>query len=271
MAEFLKQYGERRTGTNYLRTLLLANFSNVVPLMHVLGDKHSPPVDIGAYWRSHCHLPDADWQFVRAATFAAPAESTRAHDVIQERYLRAVAAPVARAVTSGRVGYVISVKEPAAWAASLAKYSGWLAWIDGRRQMAPRFAPELKAACVQFNANYRAWLALHERSGGRSVVIRHEDLLDRATDVLADLAERFSLERTFDEWKFPAGAALPADWDHSDPVMYGRQFDAGFYRRREYVAVLSEPLWAIVRATIDWDLAATLGYRRSAPQIETGG
>ena len=47
---FVKQYGERRTGTNFLRTLLTANYHTEV-LMHILGDKHSAPVPFDEYWR----------------------------------------------------------------------------------------------------------------------------------------------------------------------------------------------------------------------------
>jgi hypothetical protein len=257
---YLKQYGERRTGTNYLRTLLLVNVRDVVPLMHVLGDKHSPPVDLEACWESHRDSDDPEWRFVWSATYTAPAESTRQNDVAQVRYLRSLAVPVARAVEARHVGFVISIKEPIAWAVSLAKYSGWLVWVDGELRMHSRFAANLKAACEAFNANYRAWLALHARFGERSLIVRHEDLLDRAPDVLEAIVERFDLERAPGGWRFPEGATVAADWDHCAPAMYGVRFDPGFYRRRDYLRRLSPPLLEIVRETIDWDLMAMFGY-----------
>jgi hypothetical protein len=262
MIEFLKQYGERRTGTNYLRALLIANFRSVVPMMHVLGDKHSPPVDLAACWEEYRARPDAEWQFVRAATYGAPAESTRQHDPAQVGYMRAIAVPVARAVDAGRVGFVISIKEPTAWAASLAKYSGWLVWTADGLRTHPRFAGDLRLACHQFNANYRAWLDLRARQEERTVVVRHEDLLERAPEVLAALGERFSLDRTSDEWRFPSGTAVAADWDHCEPAMYAQRFDPEFYRRRDYLRRLSAPLIEIVRETIDWGLVAEFGYER---------
>jgi hypothetical protein len=48
MTLYLKQYGERRTGTNALRALIAANYADVAVLMHILGDKHSPPADLDA-------------------------------------------------------------------------------------------------------------------------------------------------------------------------------------------------------------------------------
>jgi len=38
---YFKQYGCKRTGTNYLKALLERNFSDVMVLMHTLGGKHN--------------------------------------------------------------------------------------------------------------------------------------------------------------------------------------------------------------------------------------
>ena len=120
MTVFLKQYGERRTGTNYLRALLLANCPGTVPLMHVLGDKHSPPVALDEYWQKARMRPDAAFEFVKATTFASPAESTHPQDTAQLQHMRRLAEPLAQSVADGRLGFLISVKHPYPWAASFA-------------------------------------------------------------------------------------------------------------------------------------------------------
>ena len=117
----LKQFGEKRTGTNFVRALLLANYPDVVPLMHVLGDKHLAPLDLCRYLENAEAAPDPAWEFIRAATLAAPAEYTRADDPEQIRYLRGIAEAVTHAVRSGELGFILSTKHPYAWAASLAR------------------------------------------------------------------------------------------------------------------------------------------------------
>ena len=124
--QFVKQYGERRTATNYLRALLLANYPSVMPLMHVLGDKHSEPVELDVYLREARRATDPDWEFVRSATMAVPAESTRAGDSVQVEYLKNIAPSVARGAREGTIGFAISARHPYAWAPSWrAIPAGW--------------------------------------------------------------------------------------------------------------------------------------------------
>jgi len=118
---FLKQYGERRTGTNYLRALLFANYGNVVPFMHVLGDKHAPPVDFAAHWEKTRTTPEPAWNFLTSATWAAPSETTDANDPGQLKHLREAAGMMTDAFDPSRLGFLISVKHPYSWAASLAR------------------------------------------------------------------------------------------------------------------------------------------------------
>src|SRR5687767_1130513 len=107
MTKFLKQYGEKRTGTNYLRALLLANCPGTVPLMHILGDKHSPPVPLDHYWQKTQEAPDRAFEFVKAATFAAPAESTRPNDAAQLEHMRSLATQIDESVSTGQLGFLI--------------------------------------------------------------------------------------------------------------------------------------------------------------------
>jgi hypothetical protein len=94
---FIKQYGIERTGTNVLRALLEGYVGDVVVLMHVLGDKHSPPVDLRAVLGAVEGRPDAGTAFVTAATQAAPASTTDVpEDARQVGYLRTLACDLYR-------------------------------------------------------------------------------------------------------------------------------------------------------------------------------
>ena len=88
---FLKQYGAQRTGTNYLRILLQKNYSDVCVLMHVLGDKHSPPAPFEDLWADVETEPDPALAFVSRATFRHPSLSTAESDPRQHDTVRQIA------------------------------------------------------------------------------------------------------------------------------------------------------------------------------------
>lgn len=260
----LKQYGARRTGTNYVRALLLANYLEVLPLMHVLGDKHSPPVDFERFLQMSLAAPDPDFEFVRATTLAAPAESTRPDDGRQIAYLRKTAKRVAASVRAGRLGFAVSSKNPYAWAASLARYSGWTFFVLTGRRIKPSCRDLLATACLEYNRNYRAWLDLAARFPSRSLLIRHEDLVEDAPGVLENLERRFGLSRLHPEFRLIAGNAEPAIWDDSEPALGKSNFNPTFYRERHYMKQLSAGLREVVEECIDWPIAAELGYRKDS-------
>jgi hypothetical protein len=263
MTVFLKQYGEKRTGTNYVRALLSANFSNVVCLMHVLGDKHSAPVAFDDIRRRSLGSPDEAWQFVTAATVAAPAETTRANDTEQLKYIRNVAQQLLAAYDADSLGFVISIKNPYAWAASLAKYCGWLSRSHNRIQMRACFAAPLAEACDRFNARYRAWLLHHARHEARSMILRHEDLIENSGVAAEALMAKFGLELIAEKIVLPSGAVAPTHWDHSPQQTHPGKFDAEFYRSGQYATWLDSRLWDVVQERIDWHIAAEFGYSSS--------
>jgi hypothetical protein len=70
LPRFIKQYGARRTGTNYLRAHIRFNDpeAEVVPLMHILRDEHAPPPPFDEMWR---RAPSQDdWPFVQEVRFS---------------------------------------------------------------------------------------------------------------------------------------------------------------------------------------------------------
>ncbi|HEX3961172.1 MAG TPA: sulfotransferase [Trebonia sp.] len=205
MIAFIKQYGEKRTGTNVLRALLHAHYRDVTVLMHVLGDKHSPP------------------------------------------------GPAARGYRPGKLGFVVSVKHPYAWLASVRRF----ALLDPQSP-----APGAHAACERFNANYRSWLALRAEHGERVVVVRYEELLADPSASLAGIARRFGLERqTTGAIELPANVVVPTRCDHMPTRTAPVPFDRAYYLRRDYLADLSDADKDTMRARIDWAQLAPYGYQ----------
>jgi hypothetical protein len=257
---FMKQYGERRTGTNYLRALLMAEYCNAVPLMHVLGDKHSPPVALDELWQMVRDQPDAAWRLVTTATFCAPAASTRLDDPQQLAHMRALADPIAEAVASGSLVFVLSTKHPFPWVASLANFRGWLQSTRGGACINPRFVGRLIEACRTFNLRHQSWLNHLLRHSSRSAIVRHEDLLADPYLVLRALASRFELAQAAPELKSPPVKVLPTNWDQDPPGFGKRAFDPEFYKRRDYASHLNPDLWEIVARQFDWSLMSRFGY-----------
>jgi hypothetical protein len=253
---FLKQYGERRTGTNYLRALLLTNYPSVTVLMHVLGDKHSPPVRLNDIWREALQTEDPANEFVRRSTWAAPALSTRQRDRDQLRYMSRIADPLCGAYLRGEIGFLISVRDPYAWIESLARSQGW----RRRGDSIPGTCAQLvEHECRVFNQRYKAWLDLHARLQSQSSVVRFEDLLRESKTILSRIAAHWRLEMSPDRVMEPPGPVWPAWWDHT-PVQYGSE---PFHRERrlnENPACLPVELKDVVARTIDWELFQPFGY-----------
>lgn len=264
MQVFLKQYGERRTGTNYIRYLLRENYSNAVVLMHALGDKHSPPAPFDEIWRASRDAADPALEFISRATHAMPAESTIQGNAGQQQELERLAQPVAEAFAGGSLGFVVSVKDPYAWALSFAQYERW-----GRRgPSARRYDARLAGACKAFNDRYRAWLALAAERPAHVHIVRYEDLLADVEQTLRMLERKFRLHRSTPEVVDAANAMGAALWDHDNyhPTKYSFR-KREFYLQRQYLGHLSLLDRELITRSIDWSLLATLGYEPAGGAI----
>lgn len=275
-AVFLKQFGERRTGTNYLRKLLSENFYNVVVLMHVLGDKHSAPSLLSP---PDSVSEDAAYQWVRGLTLSSPAETTRIDDADQESYMRSIAVPLVEAVHRGELGFVLNVKDPYAWGASLCKYFHFLprglpparsgvsvssaapripAWI---RELEEATCEKLRAACHVSNGKHRAWLEYLEGYPSRSTIVKFEDLLTHPVAILDDIKRKHHLEESGRRIENISQSVFSAVWDHLDAPLLEKGFDGDYYREHRYLEALTPVMVDTITKSIDWSLVSSFGYR----------
>jgi hypothetical protein len=247
---FIKQYGIERTGTNALRTLIEGSVEGVVVLMHVLGDKHSPPVDLRAILSSVEGRPDAALAFVTAATQAAPAATTDLEgDPRQLEHLRTLAPDLYRAVLDGEIRVVVSIRDPYEWVRSMLAYEGRVR-SNAAVTDADRLAPVLRSLCDRFNRCCSAWLA------PGAAVVRYEELTGDLDPLVERLARALELPGPV-----RAGARLPrvlgpARWDDEPAVVVDVDFDEVSRRRTPLPPALLE----IVTDCIDWPLLAPYGY-----------
>lgn len=261
MRRFVKQYGERRTGTNLLRLLLTSQFSRLEVLMHTLGHKHRPAPD------------DSELRAAAKAGGQWLVEMNRRqrrrrgeHCAAQrEAYLAGIEPELKRALLAKQLLYLISIKDPYAWAGSRLKQWGWRpATHSGAVES--HFLARLEPALDTFNSNYANWLALARRHRDRSQVIPYEALLQGRGEVMRDLALRFGFcpVATADA-AVVEGIVLPTEWDNCITRAHFEPFDSSFYTERRYMQQLTPAMIRLVRRKIDWKLLAPLGYAPESP------
>jgi len=141
--KYIKQWGLKRTGTNYLRYLIEANFKDVRVLVDVLGWKHGLPVRYPSHnWKEWFPEWKPDFMPLTREEWAAVKEADIQH--------------------------VMLVKHPLAWIDSMSKYMN----VD-----VIKFTdPQLNQLALQWNTTVHSYFDF-----GMSVprwIYRYEDLLD---------------------------------------------------------------------------------------------
>jgi hypothetical protein len=261
---FIKQYGEIRTCTSAMRAMIMANFTNVFVLMHVLGDKHSPPCDLAAFHVTARQKDDPAWYFVTASTLATPSETTFHGDYFQLRFLKALAEPLYAAYCGGRLGALICTKHPYDWAMSVLRYRHWpLPMIDGswEEDAAVEF---FRSACRQFSARYRAWLdATFPMTG--TVVVRGEDLRRDPIRVLETCEHTFGLKRATGSLSAIDYEVGPVFWDNMPREAVAVPVPA---EKTPHGGCLTARVRRVIDDHIDWETMSRLGYERFASTRE---
>ncbi|HEY6140095.1 MAG TPA: tetratricopeptide repeat protein [Thermoanaerobaculia bacterium] len=244
---FVKQYGERRTGTNFVRALLCANY-HVEVLMHIFGDKHSAPAPFDEYWREAQSDPMPARAFAWRATFSVPAATTNALDPLQVEDVTEMADGIANAFASRQMRFVVSIRDPYAWAVSL----GWfLGWSARGTPIPDEQLDELRSACLRFNERYAAWFTLAKTWPEHCFFVRYEDVYAHPEVVCERMSTAFALARRSRRWRNEEGIVLPANWDHARPSLE-RRFESINDRERASQSYLTLAARSVITTAIDW-------------------
>jgi len=257
MITTVKQYGEIRTGTNYLRALLQRNYPDVQVLSYILGSKHLPSVPFDAIWTEAQQAGgDAAFTFVSTATYSRRGGASHPKDRTQQEELRQRATIIATAYETGTLGFLVTIKHPYAWVVSAARFNGWLR-EDGK--IHDCFLDSLKEACLGYNRNYHSWLELAQAHGPRTCIVRYEDLLADQERVVGEIAAKFGWQRAGSFADIPA-VVEPAPWDHLPVVEAPERFLPEYYSGGEYLRHLLPEHLQLIDEVIDWDLVGDWGY-----------
>lgn len=255
MKTFLKQYGARRSGTNALRALLTLNCPDVTVLMHVLGDKHSPPASELVAVTAGEKTGTLTLNQILTATFDNPAMTTNPGLFEQVEYITLHAEQIAAAIRERRFGYLISVRNPYIWAARLLRF---LRWPISEKLTPTQLAAScamLGRACREYNRCYESWFAL-QTDNTRVITVRHEDLAQNPGLVINVIAERFG-SRKHETFRALPGRLQPTWWDNTPIFSAVETADFSIVGRPDK---LTKEQCAIVTDTIDWSILASFGY-----------
>ena len=257
MTVVVKQYGELRTGTNYVRALLQQNYPNTLVLTYILGDKHSPPVAFDAIWDEVRHLPDPDLEFARRATYAVRGPASQDGDRTQLAEIRKRAAAVAAAYRDRSMRFLVTIKDPCAWIVSVARFQQWVHRDD--ETLHDWDCDRVREMCFRYNAHYASWRELVDANPERARMIRFEDLLTDAEQVFTGVERLLGLTRP-KAFVDLAETVEPTVWDHLPVLKSTAQFDDSYYSGRRYLERLLPEHRAIIASTIDWETLSPFGY-----------
>lgn len=258
---FVKQYGAERTGTNVLRLLLKKRFMNVEVLMHVLGDKHSPPADYDSL-KETLKQPCNPYEEIYWATLNHPSLTTDLTDQAQTEYLRAISPELARAILENRLCFFISIKHPYSWVYSFLKHQRMLSG-----QWAGKSYLYLAKICTSFNSRYAEWMNLRDQFPENTHLIRFEDLINNPEELATSIKKRFQFPEVRESPFLFQETVNPTHWDNTETCVATESFDKEFYATHAYLNVLAPPIVEIVHNSIDWALMERYGYHDDLPSV----
>ena len=257
---YFKQYGTRRSGTNFLRALLEQNFSNTTVLMHTLGGKHNPPVNLKIF---SAQFQNDSFAFVEAATAAEPAENCLPFSSEQRQYMMDHAKAIQDSVRNKTLHFLISVKEPYAWINSMFKY-----WLNDKNENDPEVIDEfcklVSIQCAEYNAAYRSYLELFQKYPQQTTIVHYHNLIKNPFGFLNGLKSRLSLEKSSETYFSPKKIIHPTDWDQqqSHLRLAKKDFDPDYYLQRKYLQSMRPEVIDCISKSIDWNLMAFYGYEK---------
>jgi hypothetical protein len=76
------------------------------------------------------------------------------------------------------------------------------------------------------------------------------------------IERKFGLQRAGEELTMIRQTVDAADWDQCGPSCERGLFNPDYDRQERYARLLSQESWKVVDETIDWGIAAELGYAK---------
>lgn len=208
---FIKQHGARRTGTNYLFTLLHENFSNVKVLTNQLGWKHGGL---------------KNWQEL--------------HSNKKSNYVKILGSDgysqLGKAIETDKVYVAVSIKNPYAWIESLQRYERINYSTD-----------DVKRHIEGYSARYGKWKDDCIDNYKNGFMVRYEDMLTNYRNVLRSIEEDTGLKRNNKHLHNVSKAVGPRSKqkNFSDYYLNHRYLDK--LKQKHIVAITENVNWELMK------------------------
>ncbi len=258
---YFKQYGAKRTGTNYLRSLLEKNFDDITVLMHTLGGKHGTPVDLFHYLSKFSN----DYiGFTEAASAAVPAENSLPFNDAQRTFMKLHASALAEAVKKQQLHFLISVKNPYAWINSMFKFHHLKIHTKKNRWMAA-YSKFIIQLCTEYNVLYKSYWEHFQQFPQQTSIIEYDELLANPHNLLQQLQQQLQLVPSSPKYTTTLPVSLPTDWDNFESIKQSgkNEFNKEFYFQHKYFDELNTEVITIMNNEIDWNIAKLYGYTKA--------
>ncbi len=170
-------------------------------------------------------------------------------------------ADLVEAYHHGRFGFLISVKDPYAWAVSIGKFYSRFPTTSQDVSDDRQAAEWLGKQCHYYNHCYRRWLDCYHANEACSMIVRIEDLLADTPGLVRALCSHFDVSQAHARVLLPWKTVGPTQWDHVPSVAGVWYFKPENYQDKRYMNRLTPRLRDVVENEIDWELTAALGYR----------
>lgn len=227
---YFKQYGELRTGTNYLKRLIEINFKSVTVFGSVLGWKHGT-YDLGNQIdNTKSHREWIDKKTINNVVYSV--------DNLPLKYT-----PEELYIASEKLFYIFNIKKPIPFILSYKKFR------MPRKELTENI---IKNLCKRYNERYTSWLEMFNRYKNNSIIVPHESLLHDYSHVLFSLKTKFDLE-TYTAGFKNESKIVKASTDVG--LLIGKQkFNSDYYTNELYLNDIKSSHIDLIDDLIDHDL-----------------
>lgn len=221
MYKFFKIYGQMRTGTNYIASLIKLNFLNTFILVNVGGWKHGNIIK-------------------------NPSKENMLSRIKKEHKMKYNKELLFKLFNLNAINFIVMIKDPYKWLLSVLKFKK-------KRIIKENIINELKIWNEKYS-NYREHI-----KNGNVFLIKYEELLIDRNNILNRLKDYFNMRKRFRGYK-NINKVLNPNCDHNLGSTGNRIFNKKkFYLSNK--KVFSDELLQVINNNIDRELLEFYGYQ----------
>ena len=223
MTYYFKIYGQKRTGTNYISTILLNNFLDTKVFMNVGGWKHGKFIKI----------PD-EKNLVNTVD-----ENTKNNINVPETI---------NLFKINKFKFILMIKNPYMWINSMCKH-------ENKSVENSSFIIKQIKIWNTLYTNYKQYI-----ESGEAYLIKYEKLIQEPDSVLENLIKEFNLKRKFKNLFKLEKKKLHPNSDYNIGMHTNKDFDKTKYINPNINKILTNNIIKIINNNIDFKLMDFYGY-----------